>query len=203
MKDQQLREILTRRAVGTEQLQRNAAILLPVVEVNGADSLLFEVRSQRLDMQPGEICFPGGRIEAGEAPETAALRELWEELLIPAEQVEILGSMDKMVHFSGTVFPLVGRVRQEGMGMLCPNRDEVDEVFTVPLEYFLTQPREHFTYYMSPDNLHELPKPLAEYVQHYRHTFVTPVWFYEGHTIWGMTARAVETFLTFLEAMQG
>ena len=57
-----------------------------------------------------------------------------------------------------------------------------------------------YTYYMTPDNLQELPAPLAEYVRHYKQTFVTPVWFYEGHTIWGMTARAVEAFLKFFEA---
>ena len=65
MNDQQLRNILTHRTIGAERLQRNAAILLPLVEVNGEDALLFEVRSKRLEMQPGEICFPGGRIESG------------------------------------------------------------------------------------------------------------------------------------------
>lgn len=200
MNDQQLRHILTHRTIGAERLQRNAAILLPLVEVNGKDALLFEVRSKRLEMQPGEICFPGGRIESGETPETAALRELWEELRVPSRQVTLLGPMDKMVHFSGTVYPQVGRVAAEAMDALYPNPDEVEEVFTVPLRYFLTQPREHYTYYMTPDNLQELPAPLAEYVRHYKQTFVTPVWFYEGHTIWGMTARAVEAFLKFFEA---
>ena len=163
-------------------------------------ALLFEVRSKRLEMQPGEICFPGGRIESGETPERAALRELWEELRIPSWQVTLLGPMDKMVHFSGTVYPQVGRVATEAMNALYPNPDEVEEVFTVPLEYFLTQPRKHYTYHMTPNNLQELPEPLAEYVRHYKQTFVTPVWFYEGHTIWGMTARAVEAFLKFFEA---
>lgn len=200
MNDQLLRDILTHRTVGAERLQRNAAILLPLVEVDGTDALLFEVRSKRLEMQPGEICFPGGRIESGETPEAAALRELWEELRIPSRQVELLGPMDKMTHFSGTVYPLVGRVEAKALASVYPNPDEVEETFTVPLDYFLTQPRERYTYYMTPDNLRELPEPLAEYVRHYRQTFVTPVWFYEGHTIWGMTARAVEAFLKFLEA---
>ena len=84
MNDQQLRNILTHRTIGSERLQRNAAILLPLVTVDGRDALLFEVRSKRLEMQPGEICFPGGRIESGETPERAALRELWEELRIPS-----------------------------------------------------------------------------------------------------------------------
>ena len=79
-----------------------------------------------------------------------------------------------MVHFSGTVYPQVGRVATEAMNALYPNPDEVEEVFTVPLEYFLTQPRKHYTYHMTPDNLQELPEPLAEYVRHYKQTFVTP-----------------------------
>ena len=58
MNDQQLRNILTHRTIGAERLQRNAAILLPLVEVNGEDALLFEVRSKRLEMQPGEILLP-------------------------------------------------------------------------------------------------------------------------------------------------
>ena len=90
MNDQQLRNILTHRTIGSERLQRNAAILLPLVTVDGRDALLFEVRSKRLEMQPGEICFPGGRIESGETPERAALRELWEELRIPSWQVTLL-----------------------------------------------------------------------------------------------------------------
>ena len=52
MNDQQLRNILTHRTIGSERLQRNAAILLPLVTVDGRDALLFEVRSKRLEMQP-------------------------------------------------------------------------------------------------------------------------------------------------------
>ena len=197
MNDQQLKQILTTREVGTERKQRNAAILLPLIEVEGRDSLLFEVRSQQLDMQPGEVCFPGGRIELGETPEEAAVREIWEELHVERAQIEILGPLDRMVHFSGTVYPLLGRVDALALPNLKLNRDEVEEVFTVPLEFFMTHPGKQYTYYMSPDNLEELPAALADYVQHYRQKYVTPAWCYSGHTIWGMTARAVNRLLYF------
>ncbi len=199
MNDRQLKQILTTRRVGTERKQRNAAILLPVVEVGGQDALLFEVRSQRLEMQPGEVCFPGGRIELGEAPEDAAVREVWEELQVQREQIEILGPLDRLVHFSGTVFPLLGRLDPLALPNLRINEDEVEEVFTVPLDFFLTSPGKQYTYYMSPDNLDELPAPLADYVRHYRQKYVTPAWCYSGHTIWGMTARAVNRFLHLLQ----
>lgn len=200
MNDRQLKQILTTRTVGTERKQRNAAILLPLIEVEGKDSLLFEVRSQQLDMQPGEVCFPGGRMEAGETPEEAAVREIWEELHVAQEQIEILGPMDRMVHFSGTVYPLLGRVDSLALPNLKLNEDEVEEVFTVPLEFFLTHPGKQYTYYMSPDNLEELPPSLASYVRHYRQKYVTPAWCYSGHTIWGMTARVVNKLLGFFQA---
>ena len=198
MDDQKMKTLLRTRKVGTERIQRNAAILLPVVNVAGEDSLLFEVRSQRLDMQPGEICFPGGRIEPGERPEDAAVREIWEELHVGREQVELLGPLDRMTHFSGTVFPLLGRLDPKAVPGIQLNEDEVEEAFTVPLNYFLTHPGEHYTYYLTPDNLDALPPDLADYVQNYRHAFTTPVWSYSGHTIWGMTARAVQMLLGLL-----
>lgn len=199
MNDRRLKQILTTRPVGSERKQRNAAILLPLVEVAGQDNLLFEVRSQRLDMQPGEVCFPGGRIEPGETPEEAAIREVWEELHVEREQIEILGPLDRMVHFSGTVYPLLGRVDSLALPNLKLNEDEVEEVFTVPLDFFLSRPKKLYTYYMSPDNLEELPEALADYVRHYRQKYVTPAWCYGGHTIWGMTARAVNRFLRFFQ----
>lgn len=199
MNDRQLRQILTTRRVGTERRQRNAAILLPVVEVEGQDALLFEVRSQSLDMQPGEVCFPGGRIEPGETPEEAALREIWEELRIQRGQIEILGPLDHMVHFTGTVFPMLGRVDPLALRHLRLSEEEVAEVFTVPLDFFLACPVKQYTYYMSPDNLEELPASLADYIRRYRQKYVTPAWCYGGHTIWGMTARAVNRFLHFLQ----
>ena len=200
MNDRQLKQILTTRRVGSERKQRNAAILLPVVEVAGRDNLLFEVRSQRLEMQPGEVCFPGGRIEPGETPEEAAVREIWEELHVERQQIEILGPLDRRVHCTGTVYPLLGRMDALALPNLKLNEDEVEEVFTVPLEFFLSCPGKQYTYYMSPDNLEELPSPLADYVRHYRQKYVTPAWCYSGHTIWGMTARAVNKFLNFLRS---
>ena len=67
------------------------AILVPLVEVAGELCLLFETRAETLiGHQPGEVCFPGGRREAGERPDETALRETFEELGIPPEEVEIL-----------------------------------------------------------------------------------------------------------------
>ena len=63
------------------------AVLCPLVERPDGLHLLFEVRSAALHRQPGEVCFPGGRMEAGETPEQCALRETEEELAIPRQEV--------------------------------------------------------------------------------------------------------------------
>ena len=176
------------------------AVLVPVAETAEGLSLLYEVRSPALHHHSGEVCFPGGRMEPGETPEEAAVREIWEELHVERQQIEILGPLDRLVHFTGTVYPLLGRMDALALPNLKLNEDEVEEVFTVPLEFFLSCPGKQYTYYMSPDNLEELPSPLADYIRHYRQKYVTPAWCYSGHTIWGMTARAVNKFLNFLRS---
>ena len=59
---------------------RRAAVILPLIEINNEIHLLFEVRSKKMKSQPGDICFPGGKIEENESPKSAALREASEEL---------------------------------------------------------------------------------------------------------------------------
>ena len=59
-------------AVIGEHSIRNSAVMIPVLETPEGLHLLFEVRSEKLEHQPGDICFPGGGIEEGETPEEAA-----------------------------------------------------------------------------------------------------------------------------------
>ena len=69
------------------------AVMAPLVRVGGETHLLFEVRALHMRRQPGEVCFPGGRIEPGEEPVECAVRETTEELGIGRERIRIVGSI--------------------------------------------------------------------------------------------------------------
>ena len=152
-----------------EEIERGEfAILVPVIFEEGVIKLLFETRALTLRRQPGEVCFPGGRIEEGESPADCALRECMEETGIPEEKIIITGTVGNMLSMLGeTVNIIVGEIPDFDRNSLNINPSEVKEVFTVPLEYFLDLcPASSFTY--------------------------------EGHYIWGLTARAVNKLVKLL-----
>jgi len=83
-------------------------VLVPLLEINNEIHLLLEVRADTLKNQPGEISFPGGRMEKGEIPKRTAVRETSEELLIPQEKIHVLGSLDYIVTpFNYIIYPFI------------------------------------------------------------------------------------------------
>ena len=103
------------RTPGLLGARHEYAVLCPFLETPEGLHLLFEVRAQGL-RQGGEVCFPGGRLEPGETPETCALRETEEELSIPRDQVELLGPMDFLCSQGGFLMrPFVGVVSPAGL----------------------------------------------------------------------------------------
>lgn len=175
-------------------------VLLPLVE--GADGLeiLFEVRSQHLNRQPGEICFPGGRVEEDELgrPGTAALREAAEELGLSPGDIKPIGALDVLVTPMGAlVYPFVGRILSPAS--IVPNREEVDRVFTVPLSYLqAVTPQvsdlEVATRYSDDFPLHRVPK-IYRGGWTKRWSYPTYIYEYENYFIWGLTASILHHFL--------
>ena len=82
--------------------ERPMAVLLPLIEGPEGWQVLFEVRAAGIS-QPGEVCFPGGRVEPGETPEEAAARECREELCLAPKQVELLGAGDRIATPGGVL----------------------------------------------------------------------------------------------------
>lgn len=114
-----------------------AAVLVPLINRVGGLSVLFTERSRDLPDHPGQISFPGGRIEPGDGDAgIAALREAEEEVGLPRERVTLLGRLAQYETVTGyRVTPVVGWV--EPPFELRPDPVEVADVFEVPLPFLL------------------------------------------------------------------
>jgi 8-oxo-dGTP pyrophosphatase MutT (NUDIX family) len=149
---------------------RPAAVLLPIVNRPRGLTVLLTLRASDLRAHSGQVAFPGGKIDPGETPLDAALREAREEIGLEKRFVEPLGWLDP--YFTGTGFrvaPLVALV--EPSFALRINGLEVDEVFETPLAFL-----------MNPAN-HRLDE--REWQGRRRQFYAIP---HEGRYIWGATA---------------
>ncbi|MDR3497624.1 MAG: CoA pyrophosphatase [Parvibaculum sp.] len=149
---------------------RAAAVLVPVIEYPEGPRVLLTRRADHLGTHSGQVAFPGGKIEPGETPAAAALREADEEVGLKSSFVEVAGYLDTYETGTGfRILPVVGFVRP---GFTLTVHDgEVAEVFEVPLSFL-----------MNPKN-HERHK--ATWRGREREYYAMP---YNGHYIWGATA---------------
>lgn len=189
-------EALRRRFGGHEPgllgARHEYAVLCPLVERPDGLHLLFEVRAANL-RQGGEVCFPGGRAEPGETPAACALRETEEELSIPRSAVTLLGTPDFICSQRGFLLrPVLGLVSAAGMAAMRPSPAEVAEVFTAPLAFFRDTAPEVYSYDLAPQVPESFPYEAVGISRNYPWAHgrtEVPVWYWQGHTVWGMTAR--------------
>ena len=120
-----------------EKALQQAAVLVPIVARQGAPTVLLTRRTDHLHHHPGQISFPGGRLDAGDSgPEAAALRETEEEIGLERQQIRLLGRLDTYVVRTGfAVVPFVGLISPPFS--LTLDAFEVAEAFEVPLAFFL------------------------------------------------------------------
>ena len=203
-----LKDYFSHRELSVQGAVGEYAILVPLVEQEGKLFLLFETRSRTLvGHQPNEVCFPGGRREAGEPRQETALRETWEELGIPREEVEILAPLDVVQDISDrVVWPFLGKVSAAGLRAMHESASEVQNTFLVPLDYLLDYPEEVYRYPVGPAVDDSFPFDRIGFPHDYpwrRGWMDVPIYEYEGHFIWGMTGRMVRWLLQQLRAMNG
>jgi len=201
---QQIRDLLQNRQVGIldDLNNKRSAVMLPLIEHQGQLCIVFEVRSHQLRKQPGEICFPGGRIEAkDENPRATAIRETSEELGIEPANIVVLGDLDVLVTpFHLFLYSVVGYIDKDAI--LKPQQEEVAEVFFVPLDYLLkTEPTISSTkVQVSP--IEDFPIHLLPNGKDYNwQNGSYPVYFYsyDKYIIWGLTARILYHFLQIIK----
>ena len=158
-------------------------------------SFLFEIRSNKLRTQPGEICFPGGSICPGETPETAGVRELTEELLVLQRDVELIAPLDILLRpYSAMIYPYIGHLHNY-QGTF--SKDEVKEIFTVPFEHFLQNDPAVYYNEISVKPSHDFPYSLIGREDYPWRTGRYPVLFYryQNKVIWGITAQIIHNIV--------
>jgi coenzyme A diphosphatase NUDT7 len=176
----------------------SAAVLVPLVLEHDELNVLFEKRSTHLAWQPGEICFPGGRIEKGDkTPTAAAVRETTEELGVKIEQIQVLGTLHEVISPIGVrLYPCVGLI--SNLDSSKANPGEVAELFTVPLKFLLeTEPiigyMERCTRPLSDFPLELLPGYSKDWQS--RKDYQVLFYKYNQYVIWGLTAQVLDNFL--------
>ncbi|MGR3373831.1 CoA pyrophosphatase [Pseudooceanicola nanhaiensis] len=151
---------------------RAAGVLIPIEEIDGRLWVILTKRSSALKHHPGQIAFPGGKVDPVDADSTAAaLREAEEEIGLPRQNVEVLGYLpehDTVTNFR--VQPVVGRILEPFE--VRPEPGEVEEAFRVPLDHLA-----------NPDNYMREGRRWRGQRRYY---YIVP---YGPYYVWGATAR--------------
>ena len=132
-------ELIAGDVLEGEELARGitpAAVLVPVVE-RPEPTVILTLRPETMRKHPGQVSFPGGRIDPGDdGPVAAALREAEEEIGLPPSAVQVIGTADRYRTVTGfEVTPVVG-ILPPGLE-LAPHPGEVAAMFEAPLHYLL------------------------------------------------------------------
>ena len=179
---------------GWEKMRR-ASVVIPLVQINGEINILFEVRAKKLKSQPGDICFPGGKIDGKESPRDAAIREVEEELGI--NNIEIVKELDLSIRHDGTlIHSFLGII--EDINKMKISESEVDHVFLVPLEYLLTNKPLEVDNKLTVVRADNFPYHLIQNGENYKFRdgeYKSLFFKYEDYVIWGITASILNSFL--------
>lgn len=160
-----------------------AAVLVPLFVTEDGWNLLYTRRTNKVESHQGQVSFPGGAREAGDASRAdTALREAYEEIGLDPRDVRILGELPDMELITRfTVRPVVGMIPWPYD--FKPAEDEVARIFSVPLDW-LADPANSY----SEDRYVE--------TQHYKVLYYKP---YDGETVWGATAYMTWQLLQALQ----
>ena len=179
--------------------QRHYAVLLPLIEVDGDLHILYEIRASHIS-QGGDTSFPGGKVEAGESFQAAALRESNEELGIPPHKIDLLGEIDYLISDRAIIHCWVGHIHDFTLADLNLN-EEVDQIFTIPLRFFLENPPLIRNIPYLPQPKKDFPYQLINQGRDYPFRHISsPIYFYQlsNHSLWGLTARFTAKFIDII-----
>ncbi|WP_097027354.1 NUDIX hydrolase [Clostridium peptidivorans] len=162
-------------------------------------SIVFEVRALTLTSQPGDVSLPGGKMESGESPMEAAVRETMEELNINEEEIKIIGAMDYFVSpYNQIIYPFVGILKKCDIEW---SKDEVHKIFKVPIDFFLNNEPDKYDINTVPEFPDNFPYHLIIGGKNYKFSKgKREQYFYQynEYVIWGFTALIVKSFIDII-----
>lgn len=162
----------------------SAAAVLILVHPNGRDTnVIFTERSNSVEHHKGQMSFPGGACDdTDDCSETTALRETFEEIGVARDHVRIIGSLDDMVTISNfRVTPYVGLLQHDHPYPFAISDHEVSRVVEVPMSFLMEE-----------GNME------LEVREHNGREVLVPAFSYNGHRIWGATARMLHQLIELL-----
>lgn len=180
----------TPQIISEGDLTRSAVM----IALTDNDEVILEVRSGKITHQPGDICLPGGKVEDGETPEQAAVRELKEELLIDSSQIHMIAPLSIFVTGMLEIHCFLCRVSGYHDTF---QKDEVESILRVPLGFILSTEPEIHKVEWHPDLKEDFPFEKIHGGRSYvwrKHLSKIRFYEYEGNVIWGITARIMEAF---------
>lgn len=155
-----------------------AAVLVPLYpDTEGQMRVILTKRPDDMRTHPGDVVFPGGKIEDGEGPEDAAIREAWEEIRLEPSNVTVIGGLEPVTtrNRANLIVPVVARL--DGPQELVADQTEVDVIIEPRVAELMDESRWRIQDFMG----HEL-------------------WFFEfaEGILWGATAFMMRDFLGYL-----
>ena len=200
-----IKKSINAHRIKLEGKNKITAVLLPLIKKNDELHILFEMRSFNLKSQPGEVCLPGGKKEDGELPILSALRETKEELNLKENQIEIYGGIDTIITpFNLIIHPFVGCLDIDDIKEIKYSKDEVDHIFTVPLQFFIDN--SPAIYYVKNDFKFSSDFPFRKIPEKENYpwkegTYSVGFYEYDGYIIWGITAKIVNNFVNIIKGL--
>lgn len=204
---EKIKEIYGGRSPRLLGKEKRFAVLMPLVQVDGETYLVYEVRAAEMKTQPGEICFPGGRMDQGESVKDAALRENYEELGIPPHKVRPVGQGDYLrTHANILLYTYIGIIDKEDYDKRKLNPPEVDETFMVPLSWLKANEPSVYSTEVYPRIDEDFPYKKFGVPSNYpwrKGSYQIPLYEYPDgdiiRPIWGLTALLTMHFIETIE----
>ncbi|WP_047375573.1 CoA pyrophosphatase [Exiguobacterium sp. ZOR0005] len=183
-----------------ENYEQSAAVLIPLIEREGVWHVIFEVRAHTMRRQPGEIAFPGGRLDPGETPVEAAVRETSEELEMKIGEIEVIGRLQPLATpHRQLIYPFVGIIST------LPDvhmTEEVDHLFTVPVDTLLYLDPFHGEMEWTMNPAQNIPFDRMANAKAYEKRVIKmrePFYEHEDYIIWGLTGKILSQFIKHIK----